>query len=341
MKAMVLNRVSSFEENRNPLTLTEIPFPEPKDNEIRIKVRACGVCHTELDEIEGRTAPSVLPVILGHQVVGIVEKCGEKALKHKIGDRVGVGWFFSSCGECRYCKEGRENLCSSFKGTGMDANGGYAEHMVVPELSAYKIPDVFSDEQAAPLLCGGAVGYRAFRLSGMGEGKILGLTGFGGSGNQVLQVSKFLYPSSKVFVFARSDENRLLAKSLGADWTGDTADAPPELIDCIIDTTPAWKPVVKALEFLKPGGRLVINAIRKENNDKDYLMNLVYHEHLWLEKEIKSVANVTRKDIEEFLQIAGRMKLKPVTESCAFQDANKALYDLKSGKASGTKVLVF
>jgi propanol-preferring alcohol dehydrogenase len=341
MKAMVLNQISHFDKNVNPLHLVEIPVPEPKENEILIKVKACGVCHTDLDEIEGRTVPSFYPVIPGHQVVGIVIKRGVHVTKHQIGNRVGVGWIFSSCGECDYCLEGRENLCAYFKGTGRDANGGYAEYMVVPEGSAYKIPDNFKDEEAAPLLCGGSVGYRALKLSGMGEGKILGLTGFGGSGNQVLQLSKFLYPTGKVYVFARSEKGRELAEALGADWTGDTSMEPPELMDCIIDTTPAWKPIVEALNFLKPGGRLIINAISKENIDKDYLLKLNYQEHLWLEKEIKTVANITRKDIEDFLRIAGQMELQSVIQTYSLEEANEALYELEKGKATGTKVLVF
>jgi alcohol dehydrogenase, propanol-preferring len=341
MKAMILNQLSDFDENSAPLKLADVPVPIPKENEILIKVKACGVCHTELDEIEGRTLPSFFPTIPGHQVVGVVAERGKNTTRHKINDRVGVGWIFSSCGICSYCLEGRENLCLNFKGTGRDANGGYAEFMVVPETSAYNIPDNFKDEEAAPLLCGGSVGYRALKLSGMGEGKILGLSGFGGSGNQVLQLSKFLYPSAKVYVFARSDKGRRLAGSLGADWTGDTTTAPPLPVDCIIDTTPAWEPVVQALNFLKPGGRLIINAISKEDNDKDYLLNLQYQEHLWLEKEIKSVANITRSDIEEFLQIAGRMGLKPLIQTYSLEDANAALYELKQGKAAGTKVLLF
>jgi alcohol dehydrogenase, propanol-preferring len=340
MKALILNQISQFSENMNPLQLTEISVPEPKANEILIKVKACGVCHTDLDEIEGRTMPSFFPIIPGHQVVGVVSKVGKEVTKHKINNRVGVGWIYSSCGNCSYCLDGRENLCLNFKGTGRDANGGYADYMVVPEASAYKIPDAFKDEEAAPLLCGGSVGYRALKLSGMGKGKILGLTGFGGSGNQVLQLSKFLYPSAKVYVFARSDKGRRLAKSLGADWTGDTATAPPLPIDCIIETTPAWQPVVQALNYLKPGGRLIINAISKENGDKDYLLNLQYQEHLWLEKEIKSVANITRSDIEEFLQIAGRMELKPLIQTYSLEEANTALYELKQGKTAGTKVLI-
>lgn len=340
MKAMMLNKISHFDKYVNPLHQVEIPIPVPKDNEILIRVKACGICHTDVDEIEGRVVPSFYPIIPGHQVVGIVAKTAQNALKHKIDDRVGVGWIFSSCGKCNFCLEGRENLCTFFKGTGQDANGGYAEYMCVPEDSAFKIPDLFTDEEAAPLLCGGSVGYRALKLSGMGNGRILGLTGFGGSGNQVLQLSKFLFPSSKVYVFSRTEKGGFLALSLGADWAGDTTTEPPDLMDCIIDTTPAWKPVVNALNFLQPGGRLIINAISKENNDKDYLLNLIYQEHLWLEKEIKTVANVTRKDIEEFLQIAGQMKLKPVIQIYSLDNANEALYELKRGKTTGTKVLV-
>jgi len=340
MKAMILSGVSHFENNIKPLHLVELPVPEPKDVEILLKVRVCGVCHTDLDEIEGRIVPSFYPIIPGHQVVGSVMKTGKNVTKHGMEDRVGVGWIFSSCKTCAFCLAGLENLCSSFRGTGQDANGGYAEYMCVPQDSAYKIPEHFSDEEAAPLLCGGSVGYRALRLSGMADGRTLGLTGFGGSGHQVLQLSKFLYPSSKVYVFARNEKSRILALSLGADWVGDTSETPPDLIDCIIDTTPAWKPFVKALDFLKPGGRLVINAITKENDDKDYLLKMAYQEHLWLEKEIKSVANVTRKDIEEFLQLAEKMDFKPISQLYHLEDANTALHELKKGKAMGTKVLI-
>jgi len=337
---MVLNGISHLEHNVNPLHLVEIPIPEPKHDEVLIRVKACGVCHTDLDEIEGRVVPSFYPIIPGHQVIGEVVKKGDKVTKHSIGERIGVGWFFSSCKKCSNCLEGCENLCSFFKGTGQDANGGYAEFMCVPEDSAFKIPEKFTDEEAAPLLCGGSVGYRALKLTGMREGKILGLTGFGGSGHQVLKISKFLYPSSKVYVFARSEKSQMLALSLGADWAGDTSSVPPDQLDCIIDTTPAWKPVIKALSFLKPGGRLVINAISKENSDKEYLLNLNYQEHLWQEKEIKTVANVTKKDIEEFLQISGQMDFKPVTRTYPLEEANIALNELKRGKALGTLVLM-
>lgn len=340
MKAMILSGISHFEHNRNPLHLVDIPIPEPKEYEVLLKVKTCGVCHTDLDEIEGRVVPSFYPIIPGHQIIGEVVDKGERVTRHKKGERVGVGWYFSSCKKCTNCLEGRENLCSYFKGTGQDANGGYAEYIVVPEDSAFRVPEKFSDVEAAPLLCGGAVGYRALKLSGMKDGKVLGLTGFGGSGNQVLKLARFLYPSSKIYVFARNEKTRGLALSLGADWAGDTSAIPPEYLDCIIDTTPAWKPIIKALSFLNPGGRLIINAISKENNDKESLLNIGYQEHLWLEKEIKTIANVTPGDIEEFLEISGYMDFKPVTQTYDLEEANIALFELKKGKTEGTKVLI-
>jgi len=337
---MLLNNTSSFEQNPKPLHMVDIPIPIPVEKEILIKIKACGVCHTELDEIEGRATPSFFPIILGHQIAGIVAQNGANANKFKPGDRVGVGWIFSSCGKCSFCLSGLENLCSDFKATGKDANGGYAEYICVPEVSAFIIPNQFSDAEAAPLLCGGAIGYRSLKLANIRDGQTLGLTGFGASGHQVLQLSKFMYPSSKVFVFSRSEKESRFAMTLGADWAGLTDQTPPELTDSIIDTTPAWKPIVMALQFLKPGGRLVINAIRKEDADKDQLLTMNYRQHLWMEKEIKSVANITRKDIEEFLPLAAAMNLKPTVTTIALEDANQALFDLKKGGLHGAQVLV-
>jgi propanol-preferring alcohol dehydrogenase len=340
MKAMMLHAVISLDKDENPLRLAEIAVPVPKENEILIKVSACGVCHTELDEIEGRTAPSFFPVIPGHQVVGIVIRKGKAVSKFEKNDRVGVGWFFSACGKCEYCMTGLENLCSSFMATGRDANGGYAEYICVPESSAFIIPDGFTDAEAAPLLCGGAIGYRSLMLANIKNGDTLGLTGFGASGHQVLQLSKYLYPCSKVFVFSRNEKEQQFALSLGAEWAGDTSTQPPEPLSAIIDTTPVWKPVIESLGFLKAGGRLVINAIRKEDKDKEQLLKLDYQQHLWMEKEIKSVANITARDIEEFLQIADVMNLKPTVTTYPLEDANKALLELKRGTSNGAKVLI-
>jgi propanol-preferring alcohol dehydrogenase len=339
MKAMVLDAIVRLEENREPLRLSQIGEPSPGEAEVLIRVSACGVCHTELDEIEGRTPPSRLPMVLGHQVVGKIAASGTRAKRFRIGDRVGVAWIFSACGTCKFCRAGTENLCTDFRGTGRDADGGYAEFMTVHEDFCYPIPEQFSDAEAAPLLCAGAIGYRSLRLSNIRSGQILGLTGFGASAHLVLKMVRHRYPDLAVFVFARSDKERAFALELGAAWAGDTTDPPPHHLDAIIDTTPVWTPDVEALKNLEPGGRLVINAIRKEERDKGVLLSLNYSTHLWLEKEIKSVANVTRKDVSEFLQLAAEMKIKPEVEEFALRDANRALMELKAAKIRGAKVL--
>ncbi len=326
-------------ENKNPLRLKNLPIPIPGHKEILIKVSVCGVCHTELDEIEGRTPPAKFPIVLGHQVVGRVEGRGSEANKYKTGDRVGAAWIFSACGECEFCKNNQENLCPDFLGSGRDADGGYAEYMKISEDFACSIPAIFSDSEAAPLLCAGAIGYRSLRLSNLKDGQNLGLTGFGASGHLVLKMVEYKFPNSKVFVFARSAKERSFARELGAVWTGDTGENAPEKLDSIIDTTPVWKPVVEAMKNLKPGGRLIINAIRKEEIDKEYLLKLNYPLHLWLEKEIKSVANVTRRDVTEFLQLAAQIPVKAEIQEYALQEANQALVELKDGRIRGAKVL--
>jgi propanol-preferring alcohol dehydrogenase len=334
MKATVIARIGRLEDA--PLELREVPTPIPARGEILIKVTACGVCHTELDEIEGRTPPSRLPMVPGHQVVGTVVADGEW---FQAGTRVGVAWIFSACGNCEYCLIGQENLCSEFKATGRDANGGYAEYMTVPEGFAYPIPEVFTDFEAAPLLCAGAVGYRSLRLTNLKDGQSLGLTGFGASGHLVLKTARYQYPKTRIYVFARSEEEQTFARELGATWAGDTSDRPPELLDAIIDTTPAWEPILAALSDLKPGGRLVINAIRKEDTDKQALLGLDYAKHLWMEKDIKSVANVTRKDVSEFLALAARIPIRPEVQEHPLEDANRALLELKERRIRGAKVL--
>ena len=247
MKAMVLNRLCDLKEERQPLTLQELPEPRPADNEILVKVSACGVCHTELDEIEGRTPPPKLPAILGHQVVGRVVGKGKQANRYCAGERVGVAWIHSACGQCTYCRAGLENLCGVFRATGRDAQGG-SQYMTVLEDFAYEIPTAFSDAQAAPLLCAGAIGYRSLRLTGLQNGQKLGLTGFGASAHLVLKMVKHRFPDCAIYVFARSTKEREFARELGAVWAGDTGDEPPQKLHSIIDTTPAWKPVVKALK---------------------------------------------------------------------------------------------
>jgi propanol-preferring alcohol dehydrogenase len=339
MKAMVLNELCNLEKDSTPLELVERPDPVPGEKEILVKVSACGVCHTELDEIEGRTPPPRLPVVLGHQVVGRVVGTGRQTGAVNVGDRVGVAWIFSACGQCKFCRAGNENLCSDFKATGRDADGGYAEYMTVPEAFAFPIPDAFSDVEAAPLLCAGAIGYRSLKLTGLQDGQNLGLTGFGASAHLVLKMVRHRYPNVQVFVFARSPQERAFARELGAVWAGDTGGEAPEKLTSIIDTTPVWKPVVEALKNLEPGGRLVVNAIRKEEGDKDYLLRLDYPAHLWLEKEIKSVANVARSDVSAFLKLAAEIPLKPELQEFALQEANQALVELKMRKMRGAKVL--
>jgi len=338
MRAMLLKEISPIEEN--PLQMTELPVPEPGPKEVLVKVLACGVCHTELDEIEGRVKPK-LPVILGHEIVGRVERLGSKAGKFKKGDRVGIAWIHSACGGCYFCQRGEENLCPHFQGTGCDADGGYAEFTVAREDFAYPIPERFSHTQAAPLLCAGAIGYRALRLTGLKDGEILGLFGFGASAHIVIQVVKYKYPNSKVFVFTRPHQTRHqnLAKNLGADWVGATGEVPPEKLNAAIDFTPAWRPIVEALAVLEKGGRVVINAIRKEDKDKDSLLKLNYAKHLWQEKQIKSVANITRKDAQEFLPLAGKIPILPEVEEFKLEEANRALNLLKKGEIQGAAVL--
>jgi len=338
MKALLLKKISKVEDN--PLELVEIPAPKPKDKEVLVKVSVCGLCHTDIDEIEGRCSPK-LPVILGHQIVGRVESFGENASKFKIGDRIGIAWINSSCGKCNFCLEGRENLCKQFKATGCDVDGGYAEYTVISEEYAYPIPDNITDEEAAPLLCAGVIGYRALKLTGIKNGKNLGLFGFGASAHIVIQVVKYFYPDSKVFVFTRpgQTEHQELARKLGADWIGSIEEESPEKLHFAIDFTPAWQPILWALRNLESGGRLVINAIRKEEKDKASLLNLDYGRDLWLEKEIKSVANVTRKDAEEFLPIAAQIPIKPKVQTFEFSHVNEALKLLKEGKISGAGIL--
>jgi propanol-preferring alcohol dehydrogenase len=339
MKAMLLSRIGEVREGSEPLELAELPDPAPLAAEILVEVTACGVCHTELDEIEGRTPPPRLPVVPGHQVVGRVAARGAGASRFELGERVGIAWIHEACGTCSFCESGRENLCPEFRATGRDAHGGYARLTTVPERFAHRIPSGLTDIAAAPLLCAGAVGWRALRLAALSDGGALGLTGFGASGHLVLTMARHRFPRARVFVFARSVEQRAFALELGAAWAGDTCDTPPAKLDCIIDTTPVWMPVVEALRRLESGGRLVINAIRKQESDKGCLLGLDYASHLWMEKEIKSVANVTCADVAEALDLAAEIPLRPQVQEYALDDANRALVELKQGRIRGAKVL--
>lgn len=344
---MLLHGLAPLAQNPAPLTLESIPDPEPGAGEILIRVTRCGVCHTELDEIEGRTPPPRLPVILGHQVVGIVEQVvprSDDSANHPRGvsrptpttevittwQRVGVAWIASACGICDFCKSGRENLCPQFRATGRDVDGGYAEYMKVRADFVHPIPDSLSDSEAAPLLCAGAIGYRSLRLSNLQDGQSLGLMGFGGSNHLVLKTVVHKYTRTRVFVFSRNPTEREFALSLGAAWAGAIDEIPPEALDTVIDTTPVWGPDMEALKRLKPGGRLVINAIRKQDTDREILSTLDYPSQLWMEKEIKSVANVTRADVREFLSLAAEAGIKPEFQEYELKDANRALLEMGS-----------
>ena len=330
MKAMVLKEVSPIE--KKPLEMIDLPDPVPGPKEILVKVSACGICHTELDEIEGRIQPR-LPIVLGHEIIGKVDRTGSNAKKFISGQRVGIGWIHSSCGKCPFCQRGNENLCQEFKATGCDVNGGYGQYTVVQEDFAYPIPERFSDSEAAPLLCAGAIGYRDLRLSGLKRGQALGLFGFGASAHIVIQVAQ--YQGYEVFVFTRSEEHRSLAKKLGASWTGTPEEDPPKKVHCAIDFTPVGETVPKALRILEKGGRLVIAVIRKRNP----IPSMDYAQLLWDEKEIKSVANITREDVQDFLPLAAQIPIIPEVQEFELGEANRALLLLKQGKIQGAGVL--
>ncbi len=310
----------------------DLPVPDPGPGEILVRVSACGVCHTELDEIEGRLQ-SRLPIVPGHEIVGRVERSGPEAKLFNRGDRVGIAWIHSACGECRFCRQGNENLCPNFQGTGCHADGGYAQYTVVREEFTYSIPERFSDAEAAPLLCAGAIGYRDLKLSGVEKGQVLGLFGFGASAHIVTQVAK--YWGCKVFVFTRGTEHRRLAMNLGAAWAGGIEDEPPEKLDYAIDFTPVGETVPRALSLLEKGGRLILAVIRKRNP----IPPLDYTRHLWDEKEIKSVANITRKDTQEFLSLAAEIPIVPEVREFGLEEANTVLMSLKQGRIQGAAVL--
>ena len=334
MRAMV------FEKPGQPLHLADLPMPKPGAGQVLIQIHACAVCRTDLDVVEGRVAAPRYPVIPGHQIVGHVAAVGRGATRFREGDRVGIAWINSADGSCRWCRAGLENLCPNFRSTGCDVDGGYAEFAVVPAPFAHTIPDKLTDAQAAPLLCAGAIGWRSLRLTRLADGEILGLSGFGASAHLVLQVARQGYPASPIYVFARSEEERAFAMELGATWAGDFTDAPPQLLDAVIDTTPVWKPLVDLLPRLAPAGRFVINAISKSSADQNELLRLDYATHLWREREIKSVANVTREDVRQLLALVADSDLRPTIEILPLEEANQALGRLAGGaRMRGAMVL--
>lgn len=319
--------------DRNPLELVDIPVPEPGPEEILIRNKVCGVCHTDLHTVEGELPQVKLPIVPGHEVVGIVEKRGENASRFSEGDRVGVAWLFYACGECEFCLRGNENLCITPRFTGCSVNGGFADYMVVPEKFAYVIPErLIDDTEAAPLLCAGIIGYRALRLSEIKPGQRLGLYGFGASAHLAIQVA--LYWECEIYVFSRSEAHRALARKLGASWTGTSKDEPPSKLHSSIIFAPVGELVLDALSVLEKGGTVALAGIYMSP-----IPEMDYMKYLYQERTLRSVANATRQDGEELLRIAAEIPIRPVTQVFILEEANKALLVLKAGKINGAAVL--
>ncbi|MFQ6099759.1 MAG: zinc-dependent alcohol dehydrogenase family protein [Anaerolineae bacterium] len=330
MKAMLLCKPRPAEEQ--PLELTELPLPEPGPGEIRLAVRACGVCRTDLHTVEGDLELPKLPLVPGHQIVGLVAAQGVGATRFAEGQRVGVPWLYRTCGACEFCRRGLENLCENAQFTGLHADGGYAQGMVVPQDFAYPIPEAFSDVQAAPLLCAGIIGYRALRLSEVQPGQRLGMYGFGGSAHVTIQVAR--YQGCQVYVFTRSEGHQRLARELGAVWVGRAEDTPPARMHSSIIFAPAGRLVPEALRVLERGGTLALAGVTMTPiPEMDY-------ELLYWERTVRSVANFTRQDAEELLQVAAEIPIQTTVQTFPLEAANEALLALKRSEIDGTGVLV-
>jgi propanol-preferring alcohol dehydrogenase len=311
--------------------LTDRPVPEPGPGEVRLRVRTCAVCHTDLHLAEGEIATPRLPVVPGHQVVGLVDKLGEEVTSPALGDRVGVPWLYSACGECDYCRRGQENLCDGARFTGQHVDGGFAEAMVVPAAFACPIPAGFPDEQAAPLLCAGVIGYRSLRLCGIRPGERLGLYGFGASAHVTIQVAR--HWGCQVCVFTRSHDHRRHALELGAAWVGAAEETPPHLVDAAITFAPAGRLVPHALRALRRGGTLAVNAIHM-SPIPEMPYSLLYGERV-----VRSVANATRRDAQELMKWAAEIPIHVDVEPYGLSGANAALQRLKRSEVRGSAVL--
>jgi propanol-preferring alcohol dehydrogenase len=330
MKAMQLKHFAPIEQN--PLALTDLPIRRPDPYEILVRIKVCGVCHTDLHTVEGELPDVRLPIIPGHQIVGTVEDMGTNASRFQIGDRAGIAWLHSVCEECGYCDKGRENLCESARFTGYHVDGGYAEYAVIPEKFAYRIPDVFSDEEASPLLCAGIIGYRALRLSEIEPGQKLGLYGFGASAHVAIQVA--IHWGCKVYVFSRSQAHQEHARRLGAIWAGASKDDPPEKLDASINFTPAGETVLDGLHHLDKGGTHALAGIYMSPIPEMDYMDYLYHE-----RTLRSVANATRQDGEELLKVAAEIPIRTTTTAFPLEEANRALKLVKDSAIDGAAIL--
>lgn len=330
MKAFTLENPAPIEDN--PLVFMDLPVPEPGPGRVLVKVNACGICHTDLHQVEGELPLHKSPVIPGHQIVGTVMKTGSGVTKVAVGDRVGMAWLHDTCGKCAHCREGRENLCAGARFTGYDVDGGYAEYTTVHENFAYPVPDGFPDMAAAPLLCAGIIGYRSLKLCNIRKGGTLGLYGFGASAHVAIQVARYWH--CRIFVFSRGEQHRELALKLGAEWAGTIDQEPPAKIQSSIIFAPAGSMVPRAMEHLDKGGTLATAGIYMTP-----IPEIVYDTQLYHEKVLRSVANSTRQDGIELLRLAAEIPIRTEVTPYPLEEAAKALLDLKHGRINGAAVL--
>jgi propanol-preferring alcohol dehydrogenase len=326
MRAMILNKA------REPLVLAERPVPEPATGQVQIKIRSCGVCRTDLHVLDGELPNPKLPLIIGHEIVGEISKAGDGVTKLQVGQRVGVPWLGWTCGQCRYCLAGRENLCVRSRFTGYTLDGGYAEYTVAHERFCVPIPESYSDVSAAPLLCAGLIGYRS--LVRAGDGKHLGIYGFGGAAHIVTQVA--IFQGRSVYAFTRPGDVQAqqFAKGLGCAWAGGSDQRPPEELDAAIIFAPVGALVPAALAAVRPGGTVVCGGIHMS------AIPSFPYELLWGERTVCSVANLTRRDAAEFMAIAPKVPVQTITQRFPLEKANEALQELRSGRVQGAGVLV-
>jgi alcohol dehydrogenase, propanol-preferring len=329
MKAAVLSKPGPVDAD--PLEIREVPLPEPRDGQVRVRVHACGICRTDLHIVEGELPPHEQNIIPGHQVVGVIDKAGPNAERFPPGTRVGVAWLHQTCGVCEFCKSGRENLCDSASFTGYSVDGGFAEYALAEEQFVYSLPAEFEDLQAAPLLCAGIIGFRCLKKANLHPGDNLGIYGFGAAGHVCIQVARF--GGAQVFVSTRERKHRDLAAQLGAAWTGGSMEAPPEKLDAAILFAPAGELVPPALASLKKGGKLVLGGIHM-SDIPSFSYPLIYHE-----RSMSSVANNTRADGSEFIEIASKIPVQTEVQVFPLEEANQALKALKHDGIRGAGVL--